>query len=122
MITIDRALKRSWVFFVRPLVIDPIRERDKPMQINGIAQIHGPQAVNAPHKSASTQAAPQNEAAYGADQLDISDEARLLSLVLESPDVRADKVLQARAAIANGDYETDEKIGIAIDRLLDEIG
>ena len=56
------------------------------------------------------------------DQLDISQEADLVSRANSLPDVRADRVAELRAQIASGAYETDAKLDVALDRLLDEIG
>ena len=56
------------------------------------------------------------------DQLEISHEADLVSRARESSDIRADRVAEIRAAIADGTYETPEKLDIAVGRLLDEIG
>ena len=65
------------------------------------------------------------------DQVDISTEAELNSQIVELvnqleiqdlPEIRTDRVAQIREAIEAGTYETQEKLDIAIDRLLDEIG
>lgn len=37
-------------------------------------------------------------------------------------DIRMDKVAAIRAAIADGSYETPEKLDIALDRLLERLG
>lgn len=56
------------------------------------------------------------------DQLDISPEAELLSRTLETKtDFRADKVAQMKAAIAQGDYDSDEKLDTAMMKMLDEL-
>jgi negative regulator of flagellin synthesis FlgM len=56
------------------------------------------------------------------DQLDISPEAELLSRTLETKtDFRADKVAQMKAAIAQGDYDTDEKLDSAMMKMLDNL-
>ena len=60
--------------------------------------------------------------AAGADEISISQEADLLSKVGDIPDIRQERVDQIRAEIASGAYETEEKIDIAVSRLLDEIG
>jgi len=36
------------------------------------------------------------------------------------PPIRADKVAQIKAQVEDGTYETDEKLAVAIDRLLAE--
>ncbi|HIQ20562.1 MAG TPA: flagellar biosynthesis anti-sigma factor FlgM, partial [Planctomycetes bacterium] len=38
------------------------------------------------------------------------------------PEIRQERVARIRAEIAAGTYETEEKLEIAIGRLLDEIG
>ncbi len=92
------------------------------MQINGPTQIHGPQPLSAPHRVRQSQSSPPSAYTSGADQLDISREADLVSRIREIPDIRADRVAEIRTAIENGTYETPDKLDIALDRLLDEIG
>jgi negative regulator of flagellin synthesis FlgM len=55
------------------------------------------------------------------DELDISQEADLVGRVEDLPDIRADRVAEIRAEIAAGVYDTDEKLDIALGRLLDEM-
>jgi negative regulator of flagellin synthesis FlgM len=93
------------------------------MQINGPSYIHAPHAANAPHATRGTQAAgAANTPASIGDQLDISAAGQLADRLSEIPDIRHDKVNALRAAIAGGSYETDDKLNVALDRLLDEIG
>ena len=91
------------------------------MQINGSTHVHGAQPINAPHRAQASQPATSSSNVTETDQLDISHEADMVSRVREIPDVRADRVAEIRAAIAEGTYETDEKLDIAVGRLLDEI-
>jgi negative regulator of flagellin synthesis FlgM len=90
------------------------------MQIYGSAYVHGPQAIGAPHRAAGGQATSSVGRSAAADQLDISHEADLVSRTRDVPDIRADRVADIRAAIAAGEYETDDKLSVALDRLLDE--
>ena len=55
------------------------------------------------------------------DVVEISTVARLAARIREIPDVRADLVAQAKAEIAAGTYETNERIEITIDRLMEEL-
>ena len=55
------------------------------------------------------------------DQVQISEEARLKSLLAKIPDVRQAEVDRVQAEIKGGTYETGEKIDVAIERLLDEL-
>ena len=91
------------------------------MQIHGPTQVHGAQSVNAPHRTQAPRSAARTGHVAGADQLDISREADMISRVREVPDIRADRVAEIRAAIEAGTYETPEKLDIAVGRLLDEI-
>jgi len=48
--------------------------------------------------------------------------ARIAGQMSEIPAIRQDRVDAIRTAIAQGTYETDAKLNVALDRLLDEIG
>ena len=99
-------------------------------------QIHGPahlqtttsvegtqslQPTDAANETHQTNALTSNPAA-SADEISISQEANLLSQIEDIPDVRQERVDQIRAEIASGVYETEERMDIAVSRLLDEIG
>ena len=45
----------------------------------------------------------------------------MMSRIQEMPEIRQERVDQIRAEIAEGVYETDEKLDVAVSRLLDEI-
>lgn len=55
------------------------------------------------------------------DEVQISSAARLLGQIQSDPAVRAERLVEIRAAIASGVYETPEKLEAALLRLLDEI-
>ena len=92
------------------------------MQIHGPAHLHGPQPINPPHRTPDAQQAGRVDSLGEVDQLEISPEAELVSQLSDIPDVRADRVAEIRQQIAAGVYETDDKLDVALDRLLDEIG
>jgi flagellar biosynthesis anti-sigma factor FlgM len=56
------------------------------------------------------------------DRVEVSEVARWLQEMDRLPAIREDKVAAAKAAIANGSLDTDEKLAIAIGRMIDEIG
>jgi len=91
------------------------------MQIYGPAYLHGPQAINAPHINRAAQTSGP-ATAQPTDELQLSDAAQFASQLADIPDIRADKVASVRAAIANGTYETADKLDAALSNLLDEIG
>lgn len=91
------------------------------MQIQGPTAVHGPQSINAPHRSQQAQPVDKPQGLGQVDQLDISPEADMVSRVSELPEVRADRVAEIRAQIATGEYETPEKLDSAIEQLLSEM-
>ena len=91
------------------------------MQIHGIANLHGAQPLSGPHRAPAASATPPADAWSGVDELELSPEANLVNQVRDLPDVRADRVAEIRAQIADGVYETDEKLEVAVGRLFDEI-
>ena len=92
------------------------------MHIYGPAHLHGAQRIGPPHSSRVSQPVAPNQGSPINDELDISDAARLMEQVDRIPDIRQDRVESIRAQIEAGTYETDEKLEVALDRLLDEIG
>jgi len=92
------------------------------MHVYGPAHLHGPQAINPPHAARMQHPAPAAESAPIQDELHLSEAGQLMSKAHELPEIRWDRVNQIRAQIADGTYETDDKLRIAIGRLFDEIG
>lgn len=92
------------------------------MQIHGPSQIHASQAVHAPQ---SARAAEPQQATTGPtaprDQLDLSAAGQMLDSIRDLPEIRHDRVQQLRTAIADGSYESADKLDGALERLLDEI-
>ncbi len=92
------------------------------MHIYGPSQLHGPQSIGAPHGVRAAQPMTRPEAAQIADEVDISEAARLVEQVQQLPEMREDRIEAVRQQIAAGTYETGDKINVAVERLLDEIG
>ena len=55
------------------------------------------------------------------DQVEISAEAQLMSTQAAGTEIRTDRVENVRAQIAEGNYDTAEKMDIAMSRLFDEL-
>lgn len=91
------------------------------MQIHGPSHLHGAQSIQGPNKVRQSAAPQTSEPLHGADQVDISAEADMVSRVHEMPDVRTDRVAEIRQQIEAGSYDTDAKFDIAIGRMLDEL-
>jgi negative regulator of flagellin synthesis FlgM len=92
------------------------------MQIYGPSSVHGPQSVGSPHGVRTDNTVRPASAGAISDQLDISPAAQHLDQISQLPDIRQSRVNDIRTAIANGTYETANKLDVAVSRLLDEIG
>ena len=91
------------------------------MQIHGPSFVHGAQPLSGPHRTVAPQSAPPASRTPAADELTLSPEATRASQLRAIPDIRADRVAELKAQIASGAYETDAKLNVALDRLLDEM-
>ena len=92
------------------------------MQIYGAGGVHGVQGVAGPHNARPTEA-PQAASLQPQDELQLSSTsaASFVDQVNQVPDIRQDRVAAIRAAIADGSYETADKMDQALSALLDEI-
>lgn len=86
------------------------------MQIRPTNQIQTSQPINLTTRNV----AEKTSSALPVDQLEISTEARLLETQAATNN-RADRIAEIRAQIAQGQYDTAEKLEIAVSRLFDEI-
>ena len=69
---------------------------------------------------ATQKPSPDGEPVAG-DRVELSRHALLLDRLRQLPDVRTDLVNDVSAAISDGTYETDEKLGTAVARLHEEL-
>jgi negative regulator of flagellin synthesis FlgM len=92
------------------------------MHIYGPSQLHGSQPLGAPHGVRSAQPTARPDAAQITDEVDFSEAAQFMEQINQMPEMREDRVEAVRQQIAEGTYETSDRLNAAIDRLLDEIG
>ncbi len=99
------------------------------MEISSNFNVSGVQGLRGPSRGSSipsSDASPESVSFAPVDQLDLSPEAQSLGQASgadqPSSDIRTEKVAALRRAIADGTYETPEKMSLALDRLLDQIG
>jgi negative regulator of flagellin synthesis FlgM len=90
------------------------------MNIFGVFSTHGAQGVNQVKGVDAAQAARQQGVGEVHDAVAMSVDA--VRAAETAGDIRLDKVAAIRAAIADGSYETSDKLDLALDRLLDAIG
>ena len=82
--------------------------------MGGPGRVDGVQRVN---KIAKAYAAADVKAA---DRVSISPEAGLIAKALAIPEVRQDRIQEIQAQIKSGTYETDARLGGALDRFMVE--
>jgi len=99
------------------------------MHVYGPTHLHGPQSITPPHHGRPVRDTPPAGRTPGGDELKISDAgskaaeaARLVDQIHHVPEVRQERVDQIRSQLAAGTYETQQKLDVALERLLDEIG
>ncbi len=63
----------------------------------------------------------RSEGAADRDRVELSEHARLLDQLRRMPDMRLDRIEAVRQAIQEGSYETQDKLDMAIDRLLEDL-
>jgi negative regulator of flagellin synthesis FlgM len=92
------------------------------MEIYGAGGAQGPQPIY-PRLAAFTVEAGQTVPTQAPrDRVEISPIGRMLDGVARLPEIRHEKVEEIRSQIASGVYETPEKLELALDRLMDELG
>jgi negative regulator of flagellin synthesis FlgM len=92
------------------------------MQIHGPSQVHGAHGVSGPHFTQRTQGSQATQASTAVDKVEISAAAEAAMKASETGGVRTDLVNLIRSQIAAGTYDTPEKMDIAMERLLDQMG
>jgi negative regulator of flagellin synthesis FlgM len=92
------------------------------MHIHGPSQVHGPHGINAPHFTHRTPGSEAPASGQPVDRVEISPAAEAAIKASEAGGVRHDLVNLIRSQIAAGTYDTPEKMNIAMERLLDQMG
>ena len=94
------------------------------MDIHGVPGVGGPRRIE-PKKGAKVDSYGKPAGDEKTDSVEISQKARDLAIFLDKlaklPAVRMDRINTIRAQIEKGEYETAEKLEIAVSRLLEEI-
>lgn len=90
------------------------------MNVFGVFSTQGSQGIAALKGVEAAKAASQHGVAEVRDSVTLSTEA--VRAADAASDIRFDKVAAIKAAIADGSYDTPEKLDIALDRLLERIG
>ena len=89
--------------------------------INGLSGVSPLQQTASVAKSAAAQVSSAAQKPSLSDRLELSGMSGLLQSLKTGGDFRADKVASIKAQIESGTYETDDKLNVASDKLLDEL-
>ena len=91
------------------------------MDVSNIGSVGPTQPMKQPVSNQPPAQVANSQPVQRTDEVNISPEAQMLNEMAGSQDMRAERLDQIKAAIADGTYETQEKLNIALDRLLNEI-
>ena len=92
------------------------------MNISGVSSTHGSASVNSVQGVEATEATSKTQSEGLTEVRDnVSLSVDAVQATETVGDVRLDRVNSIRAAIADGSYETPEKLDVALDRLLDRL-
>lgn len=92
------------------------------MEIHGAGGAQGPQPIYPRLAEFTVDAGRTVQAGAPRDQVEISPLGQMLDGIGRLPEIRHERVAEVRRQIAAGTYETSEKLDVALDRLLDELG
>lgn len=92
------------------------------MHIHGTSQVHGAHGINAPHFANRPQNTQAPATGQAVDRVEISAAAEAAMKATETGGIRHELVNMIRSQIAAGTYDTPEKMDIAMERLLDQLG
>lgn len=91
------------------------------MHIYGPSSVHGPHSIAPSQASRPARAAEASEPARPRDEVEISQMGQLLESLSNVSEMRFERIQQIRTQIANGTYDNEARLNVALDRLLDEI-
>ena len=89
--------------------------------IGGIQGSGSPEQIRSVGGQPYAQSPPPVSPAEQGDTVEISLTAEMLGKMHALPDIRIEKVAPVRQAIEAGTYDTEEKLDVAIERLLEDL-
>ncbi len=94
------------------------------MAVNGLGSVQGSFPIKPTQPTTSTppvQKSTETKPIATSDELEISSTGKMLEHLNQSPEVRAERLAQIKAAIDAGKYETPEKLEIALKKMIAEV-
>ena len=90
------------------------------MEIQGPGGVSGPNRLE-PHHVPLQGSDSTGELGPILDRVEISEQAKLLEKLSQIPAVRMDRLQELKRLIEAGEYETPEKVEVAVTKLLEEL-
>lgn len=97
-----------------------IQEGTGDMDVRGVSSVPGAQSIRSLNGSSVPQSQPTRPQAPR-DQLELSSAGKMLDQLSQNPDIRQERLARIKEAIANGTYDTDEKLEAALSRMFDAV-
>lgn len=91
-------------------------------RIDGLPAPEGPQRTRGNEPRRTPDNARTKESQAPSDRVELSEATRLQEAARKLADIREDRVAQARARIAAGDYDAENVRRIIADRILEQFG
>lgn len=93
------------------------------MDVSGLGSVSGagPVRSTTPANAAKPTEAP-SASTTPKDELELSAAGQALERLNETPEMRAERLAQIKAAIDDGSYDSDEKLDAALSRMFDSLG
>lgn len=91
------------------------------MEVPGMNPVQGSLPVQPTQPAGETSSADSAGPVAPRDDVEISEAGRLMQELSEPSDLRAERLAQIKEAINDGTYETEEKLQVAIERLLNDL-
>ena len=99
------------------------RDRERAdMEVNGPGSIPSTSPIRTPAPATPSPGKVVQKPATTTDNIEISAAGQMLDKLQQSPEVRAERLAQIKAAIDAGEYETPAKLEAALERMINEIG
>lgn len=92
------------------------------MDVNGISSVGRAAPLSGARPAQGVETPTATDALAPQDEVQISSEARKLDELSRTSGVRQERIEQIRQEIADGSYDTPEKLDAALDRFLDKYG
>lgn len=99
--------------------IRPIQDGREDMDVRGVGSVSGAAPIRPMGGSPATRETGVSRPQAPRDELELSSAGKMLDQLSQNPDLRTERLNQIKAAIANGTYDTDEKLEAALSRMFD---